>query len=323
MSYEFVKSNFSSLTGQWKYLQSKSASNVIFSTPEWSSVYWQCFNEGYAELLGEIKDDNRSIGIAPLMTRNETAFFIGSVDICDYLDFIILQGYEQDFFKELLNCLTAHGVKKLDMAPLRADSSVMTILADMAKSAGHKVTTAQIDVSPYANLPGNWEDYLKSLETKQRHELRRKMRRLNEMGAVDYRVKNTASPENIEIFFKLFRESREDKAQFLSPQMENYFRLLLGSTAGADYLRLNMLDYNGKPIAATICFDYNDEMLLYNSGFDREYSWLSAGLVSKAMAIEDSIKLGRAKFDFLKGSEEYKYHLGGLDLPIYRCTIII
>ncbi len=323
MSYEFVKSSFSSLTGQWKNLQSNSVSNIIFSTPEWSAVYWQCFNEGYAELLGEIRDDARSIGIAPLMTQGETAFFIGGGDICDYLDFIIHKGYEREFFKALLHDLPSHGIKKLDLAPLRADSSVMTTLADLAKSTGHKVTTVPVDVSPYVNLPSTWEDYLKSLDTKQRHELRRKMRRLNEMGAVDYRVKNAASPENIEIFFKLFRESREDKAQFLSPRMENYFRLLLNSMSGAGYLRLNMLDYNNKPIAATICFDYNHEMLLYNSGFDREYSWLSAGLVSKAMAIEDSIKLGRAKFDFLKGGEDYKYHLGGLDLPVYRCTIII
>jgi len=323
MSYEFEKSSFPSLTGQWKYIQSNAQSNLVFSTPEWTSVYWQCFNEGYSELLGEIKDDTRSIGIAPLMVKGETASFIGSIDVCDYQDFVILKGYEQPFFETLLNSLPSYGVKKLDLAPLRIDSIAITYLAEMAANRGLNISTMQIDVSPYINLPGSWDDYLKSLESKQRHELRRKMRRLNEMGAVDYRVKNAASEVNIELFFKLFRESRDDKAQFLSPQMEEYFRLLIRSMSELGCLRMNMLDYNGKAIAVTICFDYNNEMLLYNSGFDREYSWLSAGLVSKAMAIEDSIRLGRAKFDFLKGGEDYKYHLGGLDLPIYKCTIII
>jgi CelD/BcsL family acetyltransferase involved in cellulose biosynthesis len=223
----------------------------------------------------------------------------------------------------LIESLKSYGVKKLDLAPLRGDAVAMTFFIDIARKKGYEVNTVQIDVSPYLNLPGTWDDYLKGLESKQRHELRRKMRRLNEMGAVDYRVKNAASEENIGIFFKLFRESREDKADFLTPAMEQFFRMIISSMSGLDYLRLNLLEYNNKPIASTICFDYNNEMLLYNSGFDREYSWLSAGLVSKAMAIEDSIKLGRSKFDFLKGSEDYKYHLGGLDLPVYRCNIII
>ena len=93
--------------------------------------------------------------------------------------------------------------------------------------------------------------------------------------------------------------------------------------AEIELLRLNILELNASPIAATMCFYYHDDVYLYNSGYDPEYSGLSAGLISKALCIQDSIQKGKKRFDFLKGGEEYKYHLGGHDLPLYRCCLTI
>jgi len=60
---------------------------------------------------------------------------------------------------------------------------------------------------------------------------------------------------------------------------------------------------------------------LYNSAYDPEYSYLSVGILSKALYIKDSIQRGKKRFDFLKGSEHYKYHLGGREVPLYNCQI--
>jgi CelD/BcsL family acetyltransferase involved in cellulose biosynthesis len=91
--------------------------------------------------------------------------------------------------------------------------------------------------------------------------------------------------------------------------------------AAAGRLRITLMELEGSPIAATLCFDYKKEVLLYNSGFDPEYRWVSAGLISKALVIENSIERGMSCFNFLKGDEQYKYHLGGRSMPLYRCTI--
>ena len=70
-------------------------------------------------------------------------------------------------------------------------------------------------------------------------------------------------------------------------------------------------------------FDYNDSVYLYNSGYDPRYSSLSVGLLSKVLLIKDSIQRGRKRFDFLKGSEPYKYHLSGKEVPLSSCQITI
>jgi CelD/BcsL family acetyltransferase involved in cellulose biosynthesis len=73
-----------------------------------------------------------------------------------------------------------------------------------------------------------------------------------------------------------------------------------------------------------LCFDYNNEFLLYNSGFDPEqFAHLSPGNVLTAYTIQDAIRLGRSRYDFLRGDEIYKFRFGAVaepvcDLEVYR-----
>ncbi len=61
---------------------------------------------------------------------------------------------------------------------------------------------------------------------------------------------------------------------------------------------------------------------MYNSGFDPDaYSQLSPGWVLLAYLIQEAIRQGRARFDFLQGNEDYKHRFGGIDEPVYRTII--
>jgi CelD/BcsL family acetyltransferase involved in cellulose biosynthesis len=257
------------------------------------------------------------------MIRDHSAFFIGSVDVCDYLDFIVEPGEEENFFNILLKDLITAGVTILDLAHVRPDSTVITSLMKIAQHQGLQTSTNKEDVSLDLALPVNWEEYLQLLTSKQRHELKRKFRRLAEMGTINFRSSTDANSRDIDIFIKLFRDSRGDKAAFLTPPMDLFFRSLFSTMAQIKLLRLNVLELNTKPIAATICLDYKDIVYLYNSGYAPEFNWLSVGLISKAMCIQNSIQRGKKRFDFLKGAEEYKYHLGGQELPLYRCLVTL
>ena len=124
-------------------------------------------------------------------------------------------------------------------------------------------------------------------------------------------------------FLKLFSESREDKANFMTARMESFFRSLADTMVEAGLLRLGILELDTLPTAMVMCFDYNDCVYLYNSGYNPGYGNLSVGLLSKVLHIKDSIQRGRRKFDFLKGGEPYKYHLGGKEIPLHSCHIII
>ena len=315
--------SFDSLTSSWLQSEYPLTWNCIFVLPPWLEVWWHEFGFEAELYLGAVRHGGTIIGIAPLLLKGSEAFFIGSADVCDYLDFVIVPGREVDFLNILLDDLRWRGVSRLNLGPLRPNSTVLTHLIGIARDRKCEVSCKVEDISLKLDLPPTWQEYLRTLTQQQRHEVRRKLRRFWEAGDVNYRIveDSESASQSIALFLKLFRESRQDKAIFLTARMESFFTSLAKAMGQAGLLRLGILELNALPVAAVMCFDYNNTVFLYNNGYDPQYSSLSVGLISKVLCIKDSVERGRGKFDFLRGAEEYKHRLGGKEIPLYGCQI--
>jgi CelD/BcsL family acetyltransferase involved in cellulose biosynthesis len=239
------------------------------------------------------------------------------------LDFIIVPGREVDFLNILLDDLKRRGISRLNLRPLRLHSTGLTHLIDIARDRNCEVSCKVEEMSLKLDLPPTWQEYLGLLTQKQRHEVRRKLRRFSEAGDVQYLIAEDSQSvlPFMTLFLKFFRESRQDKAIFLTARMESFFMSMAKAMGQAGFLRLGILELNAAPMAAVMCFDYNGTVFLYNNGYDPQYSSLSPGLISKVLSIKDSIERGRRIFDFLKGAEEYKHRLGGEEMTLYGCQI--
>ena len=296
-----------------------------FILPPWLKSWLEVFDPDARLYFPIVRENEKVIGIAPLLIKDNTASIIGRSDVCDFVDFVVAPGKENDFFEVLLDDLKQKGIKLLDPGSLRPDSTAVSNLVDTAQKSGCEVTCQPDDISLERDLPATWDEYLQVLNSKQRHEVKRKLRRLEEAGEIDYRFIET--PESVsafmEIFLRQFVTSREDKATFMTEQMEAFFKSVTTAMAEAGLLRAGILELDAAPVAAILAFDYNDIVYLYNSAYDPEYSSLSVGVLSKALYIKDSIERGKKRFDFLKGGEHYKYHLGGIEVQLSRCRIAI
>lgn len=325
MSYTIKNESFDSLAACWASPSHRLKWNSPFVLPAWLKVWWQELGAGAELCLSTVRQGEKVIGVVPLLVRKGKASLIGSADVCDYLDFVITPGRERDFFDVLLDDLRERGVNHLDLRPLRPDSTVLTNLVPLAQNRGYEVLCHSEDVSFELDLPSTWDEYLALLTAKQRHEVRRKLRRLSEAGKVDYHfVKDSVAVHDaMDTFLKMFTESRTDKASFLTVQMESFLRSLADNMAEAGLLRLGILELDMLPAAMVMCFDYNDCMYLYNSAYNPQYNSLSAGLLCKVLCIKESIQKAKKRFDFLKGDEAYKYHLGGGEITLYNCQITI
>lgn len=257
------------------------------------------------------------------MVEGRRAAIIGGSDVCDYLDFIVSPAKTGDFFNPLLDHLEEQGLAELDLGPLRPDSTVISSLVRIAEDRGCSVSLSPHDVSLEVDLPDTWEGFLKLLKGKQRHEVKRKLRRLNEAGDINFRVveKSEEVRQQLPTFFSLFKKSSETKAAFLTDQMASYFRALAVATSRAKILRLCILELNDAPVAVSMCFDFKATRYLYNSGFDPRLRGLSVGLLCKVLSIKDAVEKQLRKYDFLKGGETYKYRLGGGEVPLVSCRI--
>ena len=317
--------SFNSLASYWLASRHSAMWNCIFVSPPWLEVWWHEFGYEADLYLGAVRQEGDIIGVAPLLLKGPEAHFIGSSDVCDYLDFAIVAGREWDFFNILFEDLRQRGISRLDLRPVRPDSTVFTHLTDLARDLEYEVSCEAEDVSLELDLPPTWEGYLAALTQKQRHEVRRKMRRLWEAGDVRYRIAEDSESASLfsAVFLRFFRESRQDKASFLTPRMESFFTSLVKAMARSGFLRLGILELDASPVAVLMYFDYDNNVLLYNNGYDPQYSFLSVGLLSKILCIKDSIERGKNKFDFLKGADEYKHRLGGKEITLYGCRIAL
>ncbi len=297
--------------------------DCLFVLPEWLKVWWTEFNNGAKPHLISIRKKETLLGLAPLQKKNNRVSFIGNTDVCDYLDFIVAAGKETEFFEILFDYLVQENTKYLDLGLLRPDSTVLLNLLKVAQAQGCKITTQSEDIALELGLPITWDEYLGQLKGKQRHEVKRKFRRLDEAGDVRLRVATDTDDirNQLPTFFELFNLSSEEKATFMTDQMRSFFRELTRTMANAGLLRLYVLELNASPVAMSLCFDFNNTLYLYNSGFDPRYRALSVGLLCKVLSIKDAIQRGRRKYDFLKGSEVYKYRLGGQEVPLSSCRI--
>ena len=315
--------DFEAIEKEWDEILPRSVTNTIFVTPLWQKTWWRHFGAGQELYLFTVKDGAELLGIAPLMLENGTLSFVGGTDLFDYHDFLVPPGSEARFYEVLYEHLLTLDWRQLELTSVPQDSPTLSILPAVAEKSGATVESAEEDVAPLVELAGTWDGYLAGLRKKDRHELRRKMRRLDAAdSARQYTCENPETlPDGMRDFFRLHRASSAEKHAFMTPERERFFLDVAIELASQGRFKLYFLEVDGIRVASCICFDYGDSYLLYNSGYEPSYASLSVGLINKALCIQDAIEKGKRSFEFLRGRERYKYNLGGKDQAIYKMVV--
>lgn len=322
------------LKDQWDALLAESAANVPFLRFAYLEQWWKGRGGGEWPQESQLTiitadQDGKLIGIAPLFTApnkegEPVLFLLGSVEISDYLDFIIRPADLPAFVDALLPFLRANDLPgKLDLNNLFDDSPSLAVLGDWASVNGGALTVEPLQRCPTIHLPGDWEQYLAAIDKKQRHEIRRKMRRAAEMqpSAEWYLVEDPSSLDTeIDAFFALMAED-EEKKTFLTRAMQDTMRALLHEAQSAGLLKLAFLGVEGEKAAAYILFDYAGKLWVYNSGFSRKFMSYSPGWVLLGHLLQWANEGGYSEFDFMRGDEEYKYRFGAVDRHIVRAML--
>jgi CelD/BcsL family acetyltransferase involved in cellulose biosynthesis len=309
----------------WDALVSASRLRSPFLSWTWQSEWVRTFADDRRLEIRCVEDGGGDlVAILPLYeTPTGSLQMIGGADVSDYLDLIAVQGREEEAWMALLQSRTAERVE-WELHAVPEASPTVAVLPPLAAACGLAVLATVEERCPVLALPSSWETYLARLSGKHRHELQRKMRRL-ERDAPDAHPSCVATPAEISArlgdFLALHRASRVGKARFMDERMERFFRVALTAFARRGAARLWFLDTASGPIAAFVTIEWDGTVGLYNSGFSPDRATLSPGVVLLAQLIRDAIAGGRAKFDFLRGEERYKYEFEPVAEAVYRVRI--
>jgi len=207
-----------------------------------------------------------------------------------------------------------------------ADELAVAFGAHLAAD-GWTVVREREEVCPVLDLaPGlDYEGYLGTLGKKERHEVRRKVRRAEAAG--DVRLERSTDPIGDLDEFVVLHQKRWGADGLFPPtpggaQSRAFFGGLFEHCGPDGLIALHFLTVGDRRIAAGIWFDDGETLYFYNAGVDPEARDLSPGVVLVARSIEMALQAGRSRFDFLRGDEPYKYEWGARDVPIQRLLVV-
>jgi CelD/BcsL family acetyltransferase involved in cellulose biosynthesis len=196
-----------------------------------------------------------------------------------------------------------------------------------ARTDGWTVVREREEVCPVLDLaPGlDLEGYLATLGKKERHEVRRKIRRAEAAGEV--RLERSTDPiGDLDEFADLHQKKWGADGLFPptpgGAQSRAFFRGLFEHCAPDSLIALHFLTVAGRRIAAGVWFDDGETLYFYNAGVDPDARDLSPGVLLVARSIDMALQAGRSRFDFLRGDEPYKYGWGAADVPIQRLLVV-
>ncbi len=320
----------------WNALVEQSIADTPFSRCEYLSEWWKTRGGGEwlrqnAQLvLVSATENEQLIGIAPLFITEydgrQALMLIGSIEISDYLDLIVREQDLSRFLSGLMDFLAsshAGSWSAIDWYNLPDSSPTLAALKADSESRGWTYHEEIYRPTPRIALNGSFEEYLSRIDKKQRHEIKRKMRRADESGRVRFVVvdKSADIEPELESFFHLMAQD-PNKANFLHDVMRDQMSNSIRAAHDYGYLWLAFLEVDGVKAAASLNFDYKNKLWGYNSGVSREHMEFSPGWVLLGHVIQWCCENGRTEFDFMRGDEEYKYRFGGVNKYVMRAQSI-
>ena len=208
-----------------------------------------------------------------------------------------------------------------------AADSLAAAFGARAGADGWTVTREREEVCPVVDLPPglDFDAYLGTLGKKERHEVRRKLRRAEAAGEV--RRERSADPvADLPTFVDLHQKRWGADGLFPETaggdQSRLFFRRLFELAAPDGLVQLHFVTVAGRRIAAGIWFHDGATLYFYNAGIEPDARELSPGVLLSALSFRAALEAGCRRFDYLRGDEPYKYEWGARDVPIQRLLVV-
>lgn len=304
--------DFLSLEKRWNKLLER-CTHTVFSTWEWLSTWWKHFGNDKRLMLLLAEENDKIIGIAPLMYSVHRMFrvrmgkieFIGTPD-SDYHDFILTEKSEEclklfiDYLSNLpekWNCI--------QLTDIPENAKCIPILSKISKNL------KLVHKCPCVPLPKSYDTFMLGLSRNFRKDLRNNLRRLKRDFKVDFfdcsEIQSYA--EGMNWLFQLHKKRWQSKGlsgAFANQKFRSFHLDIARSFSKKGWLGLLLLRLSGEPAVVSYGFKYRSKYYSYLSGFDPKYSRYGVGNLIKAYIIGKCIEEGLAGFDFMRGVESYK-----------------
>jgi CelD/BcsL family acetyltransferase involved in cellulose biosynthesis len=297
---------------------------TIFQTFEWQRTWWEYFGRNKDLYCAVCREGQEIVGLLPMFVEYTSLLglklirclrFIGT-GLSDYLEPIVLPGYEELVIGAFVNSLQEHKQDWdiLEISDVSETRPLPKMLIERMKASGARIYSYKGDLSSQVMLPSTWEEFLKQLGKHGRHELKRKTEKMKEGAALHVEVLGNEPSEvrgAVEGFALIHGNrwrSLGYKSAFDDDKHLDFHRKFAEEFSKRGWLQIFFLTLNGERVAVNFGFHFNKRIYVYQANaFARdEIMKCSPGFVLHCEVIKRGIEKGMTIYDMLRGSQEYK-----------------
>lgn len=326
----------------WESLLEASGADPLCNSWDWNAAYARAHLSGATgadgadgELFGWTARDGEGavVGILPMRLEPRRgkfalrrALFLGDGTFdSDYLEPLALPGHEGACARAFLDALSS--TRRVDVAVFSCmplERPWHDVLTAGAEAGGLKHRHVDVPCCS-AELPDDFESYLKGLKSRMRSKVRSAVRGSLERGEV---VHWTSAAEELERdlagLFELHTQrwrERGEPGSFADPRRKTFYAELAARHLARGTLKLARLERAGRPIAYQIGFVAGDRYYQVQEGFDPALEKERPGVALRARALESLLEGGVRHYDFMAGISRHKTDWGAAERPCRTLSV--
>ncbi|MFC1661146.1 GNAT family N-acetyltransferase [Gemmatimonadota bacterium] len=308
----------------WETLADR-AGGDLFQTYEWVSTWLDVFWRDRPIRVLLVRDRGDLVGLAPFLNDKEGEALCGNSLALPIHPQIrrtdILAASDHDRIAEAILSFFHEHVGRVNLSMLvPRDSAMLSALSQVAERGGGGTVVRPETVSPLVRFDGDWDTYLQSRPRRVRKELKRKMRRAEKTGGVEWTV--AKGPDEVDAavaaVFQVEEHSwKESQGESISDNQDlrEFFFRFARVAADRGWLRIHLLHLDGEPIAYIYGVVRGGHYYALKTSYDQKHRDLSPGIVLFGHALQDAASQGYGTFEFLGEDQRWKHELATESWP--------
>ncbi len=307
---------------EWTELCDEGASHEPFLRPEWFSAFVNNF-EKEIELV-TVRLDGKLRAVLPLVKKRGGFHGIPvrklqAVYNLNTLRFDLIHGADETERRTVVEAVWeairgSAGWDVLETRLVKKDSWLGDVLA-LAERESYHTGIWRMDAAPFIELPQSdnkqraIDDFFKGSRKHLRRETDRRLRRLKELGVVDFAVTSGITGEMMKTYFDLESKGwkgRGGTAAADDPDVAQMHSEFAQAMADKNSLLVYELKLDGKTIAMSLNTRYGEETIHWKTSYDEDYARYAPGNVLFREFLSDCIRNDLREIDFLSPSTPNK-----------------
>ncbi len=311
--------DFIEIEPTWNRLVEEAGIDFPFVRHEWIRGIWDSFDQNGQLHVLVVKEQNRTIAVAPLMKDRARMYGIpvrrvrGIANVYTERFDAIVSPRPHEASAAIWGYLVEHA-DEWDVVELRQLPEGCAALEHLPRSTmSERLLLGEWPSaeSPFVPLTQPWDAYYQSLKKQHRATMRKSLQHLESQASVGFDVVQSGQRLDADIDEALDLEAvawkeRDGTAIKSRPDSAAFYRHMLHKAAQRGWLRLYFLTLGGKRIAVRLALLFRNKLYKLKSGYDPQYASWSPGHVLCHKIIEDAWRQGYAEVDFLGSAEPWK-----------------